>query len=746
MGLGLYYERRVLDAAGRPPKPADAEPIATARYVRSIDEDRAELPLLVEGIHCGACVWLIESVLARLPGVIEARVNMTTKRLRLRFQPSLADPDALIESVERLGYRLAPFDPVRATSLDARHNATLLKALAVAGFAAGNLMLLSIGIWVGFDQGMGEATRSLLHWASAAIALPAVAYAGRPFFDSALTAIRHGRTNMDVPISLGVLLVTGMSLAETIHGGPSTYFDSAAMLLFFLLIGRVLDQRARGRAREAAQMLLGLRIVDVAVRRPDGTIERVPQDRVERGQCVAVGMGERVGVDGIIERGSSSLDTSLVTGESLPVAVEPGTQVFAGSINLGGPLEIRVAATGEATLLAECVRLIEAAEHGRGRFVLLADRVAQYYAPIVHLAAATTFLVWWQIFGIAWMTALLDATSVLIITCPCALALAVPAVQVIATGGLFRAGILLKSPSALERLAAVDMVVFDKTGTLTLPQLTLTRDDSWTDADLTLAAGLASRSNHPLARALVEGAPPTAELGPVSEIAGSGLICASAEGEIRLGSRRFCGVVVGPVATGPELWLQRPGQPAIRFSFAETVRNDAATTITRLHKDGIGTQLLSGDRFEPVEAVGCAIGISPRFANQTPVDKVAALETLKREGWRVLMVGDGLNDGPALAAASVSMSPATAADISQTIADVVFQGQNLAPVATVLATARKARHLIRQNIALSVLYNLVMVPLAMAGYVTPWLAAAAMSGSSLMVILNSVRLGRGQSS
>ncbi len=345
---------------------------------------------------------------------------------------------------------------------------------------------------------------ALLHWVSALIAMPAIAYAGRPFFASALAALRQRRTNMDVPISLGVLLVTGMSLAETINGGDHTYFDSAVTLLFFLLVGRVLDHRARGQARATAEQLLALRATDVAVLQPDGTTTRRAQEQVQPGERILVATGERIGVDGIIERGATALDTSLVTGESLPVNAAPGTAVFAGTLNLGATLTIRATATGAATLLAECVRLIEAAETRRGRFVVLADRVARRYAPAVHLCALLTFLWWFFVAGASLGQALLTASAVLIITCPCALALAVPAVQVIATGRLFRGGMLLKSPTALERLAEVDTVVFDKTGTLTEPLLALVSDPD--PADLRQAATLAVCSRHPLARSLVAAA------------------------------------------------------------------------------------------------------------------------------------------------------------------------------------------------------------------------------------------------
>jgi Cu2+-exporting ATPase len=576
-----------------------------------------------------------------------------------------------------------------------------------------------------------------MYWVSALIAMPAVVYAGAPFFRSAIGVLRHGRTNMDVPISIGVLLTTGMSLAETINGGRHTYFEAVTSLLFFLLIGRVLDHRARGLARATAEQLLTLRLTDVAVLEEGGTVERRSQESVAPGARILVGQGERIGVDGVIERGRGSLDASLVTGESLPVAAGPGTQVYAGTLNIGEAVTVHATATGNATLLAECVRLIEAAEARRGKFVVLADRVARRYAPTVHAAALLTFMWWWGVQGAAAGSALLIAASVLLVTCPCALALAVPAVQVIATGALFRARCLLKSATALERLSDVDTVVFDKTGTLTEPALALV--DVPDAGALALAAGIAASSRHPLSRALVTAAGPVAAAEGVQEHPGEGLSLATEAGEIRLGSRRFAGDPGAPDSPMPELWLSRPGEAPARFGFDERLRADAAPTLAALRAMGLRVLLASGDHPAAVARVAGALGIDEWQSGCSPVEKVALVERLAAEGRRVLMVGDGLNDGPSLAAASVSMSPATAADISQTVADVVFQGALLGPVALVLRTARRARTVMRQNLALSICYNVVTLPLAVGGYVTPWLAAAAMSSSSVLVMANSFR-------
>ena len=744
LGLGRYYQQRLLDPALRPPRPESAERWDLSRSIDTKPDGTCELSLAIDGLQCGACVWLIESVLAREPAVLTGRVNMTSRRLKLIWRGKAEDAGGLVGRIEALGYRLVPFD---ASALAAAQDSTgraLVRALAVAGFAAGNVMLISIGIWAGEAAGwldsMGPATRDLLHWFSALIALPAIAYAGMPFFRSAVAALRHAHTNMDVPISVGVILVTSLSLVENIAGARHTYYDSAITLLFFLLIGRVLDHRARGQSRATAEQLLTLRGTDVAVLRADGSTERRAQQAVQPGDWILVAPGERVGADGVVERGASSLDASLVTGESLPVAAGPGTAVFAGTINQGGPLTVRATATGGATLLAECVRLIEAAEARRSRFVVLADRVARRYAPAVHLTALLTFLGWY--FGLLapLEQSLLTACAVLIITCPCALALAVPAVQVIATSRLFRSGVLLKSATALERLAEVDTVVFDKTGTLTEPVLTFRRNG--VDAEsLRIAASLAANSRHPLARSLAAAAGRVAPAGSVTEHPGQGI----SAGATRLGSRSFCDCAGPADAAGPELWLVRPGHDPVRFAFDETPRQDAAHTIAALRAMGLSVRLLSGDHAAAVSRIAAALGIQDWRGGASPMDKVAAVEALAAAGHRVLMVGDGLNDGPCLAAAHVSASPATAADVSQTVADVVFQGALLAPVADVLRTARLARRVMRQNLTLSIGYNVLAVPFAVAGYVTPWLAAAAMSGSSLLVISNSFRArGGGQ--
>lgn len=745
LGLEAYYQRRCIDPDAKPLRPDEVEAAADlSAHVHAEKDGSHSLHLMVEGLHCAACVWLIETVLRRQPGVIQARVNMTTRRLTVRWNPAEAgDANALVAPVARIGYRLVPYDPAALGRQTQAQEKELLRCMAVAGFAAGNIMLFSVSVWSGVE--MADATRDLFHLISALIAFPAIAYAIRPFARSAVSALRHLRTNMDVPITLAVVLAALMSLWETLRGGPHAYFDASVTLLFFLLIGRYLDSRARGRARSAAEHLLTLQAQAVTVVEADGTRRAVPADRVTEGMRVLTAVGERVGVDGVVEEGTSDVDTSLITGETTPQAVTPGASVFAGTLNLTAPLWLRVRAVGERTLLAEIVRMMEVAEQGRAKYVALADRVARYYAPVVHLLALATFVGWTVFSSLPWQETLLIAVSVLIVTCPCALALAVPVVQVIASGRLLRRGILLKSATALERLTAVDTVVFDKTGTLTRGQPELVRgaEEPWTEDDLRLAAGMAAASRHPLARAIARAVAAPVVAG-VEEVPGKGVRCRRPEGEVLLGSAAFCGAPAdAPAHAGPEMWMARPGRAPVRFRFVDAPRSDAAAVVAELKRRGLAVELLSGDRAPAVAAVAAELGLESWRAECTPADKTERLHELRAQGHRVAMVGDGLNDAPALAAAEVSLSPSTAVDVSQTAADVVFQGEKLAPVVEVLDVARKGDRLVRQNFILAFAYNSVTIPLAIAGHVTPLIAAVAMSTSSVAVITNALRLSRG---
>ncbi len=709
------------------------------------------LNLMVENIHCAGCIRKIESNLHATPGVVRARVNMSTRRLALEWREAETDGRSLMDLVEGLGFPVAPYDPGQLTDSGAREEKKLLLALAVAGFAAGNVMLLSVSVWSGHFDGMGEATRTLFHWISALIALPAIVYAGQPFFRSAYGALSNRSLNMDVPISLAVVMASVMSLYQTIQGGEHAYFDASVSLLFFLLIGRYLDHRARSKARSAAEHLVNLTATVAQVIDADGSLRQLAVGDIRPGMTVQVAVGERIPVDGDIIQGESEIDTSLVTGESLPRAVEAGERVFAGTLNLGQPVRLNVTAAGEGTLLAEIVRLMEAAEQGRAKYVRIADRVAKLYAPAVHLLAGLTFLGWMAFTSAGWEASLMAAIAVLIITCPCALALAVPVVQVVASGRLLMHGVLLKSSDGLERLAAVDTVVFDKTGTLTRGDLALLNRSEYRDQDLALAAALAHHSRHPLSRAIARAAEELSlpDVTAVSEVAGSGLEATVDGVAVRLGKAEWCGVedtFIEPGSgaeqdrIGAEIWLRRDSDDPVRFTFSDTLRPDALDVIAAVRKLGLHPVLISGDREEIVRDVASSLGIEDYEAECLPDAKVERVRALTKEGHKVLMVGDGLNDAPALAAGYASISPATAADVSQTAADIIFQGDALAPVPATIRTARLADRLVRQNFGLAFSYNAVAIPLAIIGLATPLVAAIAMSTSSIIVTLNALRL------
>lgn len=700
------------------------------------------LTLAVEGINCAGCIGRIEKTVAGLPGVRDARVNFTTKRLAITGFDACLDPAGVIQVLERLGYRAYPFDPGRAGDEDARRSKWLLLCLAVAGFGAMNLMLLSVSVWSGNASDITPETRDLFHWLSALIALPVAAYAGQPFFQSAFGALKSWRVNMDVPISVGIILALGMSLVETIQHAEHVYFDSAVMLIFFLLCGRYLDHAMRGRTRVVAGNLAALKAE--TARRIDASGETVvvPLAALRPGDRVMVPVGERVPADGIVRSGISQIDESLITGETVPRSIAAGAQVFAGSLNVSGAIELEVVAAGKGTLLEEVERLLERAFAAKSTYVQLADRAARYYAPVVHTAAALT-AGGWLLAGASAHDAIITAISVLIITCPCALALAVPAVQVVAAGRLFRAGVFLNTGDALERMADVDTVVFDKTGTLTLPEGRVANAAEVDPDTLERAARLALASRHPLAVALGREARERRPYQDAIEHKGEG-ICAVIDGvEARLGSLEFCGlasVVRAHPANSQSLIAFRQGRQTAIFHVLQALRSDAEAAMRRLRRMRVQIHIVSGDRSEAVEPIARRLGVVSWSAGVSPAGKVALLNDLKASGRRVLMVGDGVNDVAALASAHASLAPISAADISQAQSDAVFLGESLVPVVLTLSTARRAKRAMLQNLALAIVYNAIAVPVAMAGFVTPLIAAAAMSGSSMLVTLNALRL------
>jgi len=603
--------------------------------------------------------------------------------------------------------------------------------------------MLSVPVWSGNVSDMLPEQRDFFHWLSALIVLPAAAYSAQPFFSSALAALRARGVNMDVPISIGIILALGMSLIETASHAEHAYFDAAIMLIAFLLAGRYLDQNMRRRTRAFAGNLAALKAETATKFISEDEIRTVPIAAIGPGDIVLLRAGERSSVDGNVISGQSEIDQSLITGETRPVAAVAGSAVYAGTLVRTGVLRVRVSAASEGTLLAEISRLLDNALQSRSRYLRLAERASRLYAPVVHAAALLT-MVGWLIAGATLHDSIVTAIAVLIITCPCALGLAIPAVQTVASGALFGSGVLLNSGDVIERLAEIDRVIFDKTGTLTLPELDVTNVGEIPTDVFQLAGRLALSSRHPVAAAVARASGAKAPLPDIEEEPGQGVHGLVNRREVRLGRPSYCGadrLANEILSRDPEASVVafRDGDTCHVFAVRQKLRADAAKVVSELQQLGMAIEIASGDREPAVRAAAQSLGIHEWRADVTPVDKIARIDDLARHGYKVLMVGDGLNDAPALAAAYASISPVTATHMSQAVADAVFLGERLAPVRDAIAVSRKARHLMRQNLWLAVIYNLFAVPIAIAGLVTPLIAAAAMSGSSLLVMLNAVR-------
>lgn len=715
--------------------------IDPAPYVRHEPAGIARLELAVRGMRCSGCIAKIERGLMSIAGVEEARVNLSTAKVSVRWREDKTSAGALVRRVTDLGFQAFPYDPDAIIKREDDEGRFLLRCLAVAGFAASNVMFLSISIWSGLDGEMGDATRSLFHWLSGLIALPAALYAGRPFFRSAYESLSRGQANMDVPISIAILLALGLSVVETIQGGRYAYFDAAVSLPFLLLIGRYLDHLLRRKAHETARDLIAMQTATATRLLASGS-EAITQNDIAIGDRLLVSVGERAPVDGLIEQGRGDADVSLVTGESTPVSIKPGDELRAGSLVLGQPVTLRATARAQDSLVAEVARLLEAGQQNKNQYVRWADRAARLYVPLVHGAAVSVFA-GGVAFGLDVQTALTNAIALLIITCPCALGLAVPAVQIVATSRLFRRGILVKSGDALERLVEADTVVFDKTGTLTRGEPELKNGCCIEGSALEHAAELARASKHPYSRALARaaGAGPLAT--DLKETPGEGVEGVVNGKRARLGRADWVGADDGGRVSS-SVWYRENGTPVVRFDFEDTARADSRATVSELRDRGLHVQMLSGDRDLPAALIAAQCEIEDWRAMAGPSDKVNHLADLRKCERRTLMVGDGINDAAALAAAHVSISMGSAANISQTAADMVLTADGLSPIVDAVDVARAARRRAFENFAFAAVYNIIAVPLAAFGQVTPLIAAVAMSASSLIVMLNALRLAGGK--
>ena len=709
---------------------------------KKIDGAVLEIELCIPELNCGSCIGKIEKALSSLESVQQVRANLTKKRVRIRWY-SDDSPTELLNAISSLGFSASLIDSSEHSQSEIK---PYLRALAVAGFAASNVMLMSVAVWSGADY----STRQLFHWISAAIALPAIAYSGTIFFKPAWLALRSGRTNMDVPITVGIILSVLLGLYDTINQNDRVYFEAATMLVFFLLIGRTLDKLMRARAASSIDGLRALEPPGAYVLTKSGGLEYKATKDLIAGDTIVVNAGERIPVDGVVASGESTIDTAIVDGESRPKNCQPGLSVYGGTLNITAELTIRVSENRENSFLAKMHRLVQFAHNSKGKYTQVADKAAQWYAPLVHTAAALAFILWIYLTGDVHKS-LTIAISVLIITCPCALALAVPMVHVMAGNQLLKRGVIMKDGASLEKLGEVSAIVLDKTGTLTTEVSVLNATTTYTDTQLGLTAILAQSSEHPYAKALMQliNDTNTHYVHPehkVHDIPGLGLETTFNSQTIRLGRREWAAYSEpNPISCNnsetSETVLGRNGKLIAVFHFSEELRLGAISAIKRLRNYSLDIAIVSGDQAEAVSRVADQLAISVRLAKAMPQEKVEFIQKMA-ECESVLMVGDGINDCGAMAAARVAMAPGTAANVGRNLADFIFIKKNMNAVPDAIEIAHKARKLIKQNITMSVIYNMVFLPVAFVGWVTPLMAAVAMSLSSILVVANAMRLNR----
>jgi len=764
-GLDDYYRHRdALPDSRREAMPPDLEelglfdhPEFQKSFVRPAGEGEREADLILEGITCAACVWLNEQHLASLPGVSAVQVNYATRRARVRWREAEIALSKILGAVAAIGYRAHPFDPHKTELVAQRERRSALWRLLVAGFGMMQVMMYAYPVYIAKAGEMTADVEYLMRWASLALTLPVILYSAAPFFRRAWRDLRMRRLGMDVPVAIGVGAAFLASLWATLTGGPEVYYDSVTMFVFLLLCGRYLEMLARQRAVRGSEELG--KIVPAFAERlpqwPDETGERVPVSLLQAGDVLRVRPGEAVSADGEILDGRSELDESWLTGESRPQARGAGDSVAAGSINGSSPLVIRAWAVGEGTRIASVRQLVERAQAERPRIVEQADKVASRFVAVLLLLAILSAIYWGfhDPARAVWIFA-----SVLVVSCPCALSLATPVALTVATERMGRLGLLVTRGHAIEALARADLFAFDKTGTLTEGRLRLADiqaiGDTSPDEVLALAAALELGAEHAVGRAIVDAAAARNLVLPAVQarvaVTGRGVEARDALGRVRIGNMGFV-AEIAPLASEDlgvrsRVWLACEGRGLGVLFFEDSLRVDAVETVHRLSAEGVQVAMLSGDAPEVVGDVAVRLGIEDAHGGMLPQDKHAAVHEWQARGRTVAMLGDGVNDAPVLAQAQVSIAIGSGTELARTSADVVLLGQGLAPLPAGRRLARRTMRVVRQNLAWSFGYNVLAIPLAMAGWVTPWMAGIGMSASSLLVVLNALRLLRTESS
>jgi P-type Cu2+ transporter len=709
-----------------------------------------ESHVVVDGMHCAACALNVENALSRVPGVMSAQVNATSKRARITWSAEKTKPSEWMEALTRAGYAALPASEIFNVDERRKQQRLMLWRLVVAGFCMMQVMMYAYPAYIADSQDITPDIIHLLRWASWVLTLPVMFFSATPFFNNAFQDLKNRQISMDLPVALGILITFVVSSAGTFQPdgwwGVEVYFDSLTMFVFFLLTGRWLELRMRDRTAGALDVLM--RRLPSTIERLDthGEFQRVAVNRLQIGDVVRVLPGEAFPSDGVILEGMTSADEALLTGESKPVEKSLGQEVIAGSYNLQAPVQVRVEKLGNTTRYAQIVALMERASVEKPRLALIADRIARPFLVGVLIAAASAAIILWPVdHG----RALMAAVAVLIVTCPCALSLATPAAMLTISGALAQKGVLVRKMQALEALTKVDTIVFDKTGTLSKDHLTISAiqtHESYTPKQaLNIAAQLANYSLHPLSKAIVATAGVLAEASEtvifdVKEVSGAGLTANSSIGTLKLGSLTFCGLEnLSRMATSSVHLVSEHGWIA-SFMVEESMKADVSASVQALKLQGIQVQILSGDNTETVEAFARKAGIDYARGACTPQDKLLHMQQLQQQGHQVAMIGDGLNDGPILALANVSIAMGQAVPLAQAQSDFVVMNNEVPMVVVLLNQAKRTMRIVKQNLMWAVVYNVVCVPLAIMGWLPAWLAGLGMALSSLLVVGNALRL------
>ena len=756
-----YYDSRIINPKESSLKPDLESELDILEFISINSNNEFQIDLMIQGLHCGACVWLIENLLKKQNNVIDARINLSQKTLRIKWLKNKEIGNDLIKLISQIGYKLLPADQEVLNKIEAKFDNTIFKSLAVAGFGAGNIMLFSFALWFDTNLEISGSTRKLLHLSSSIIALPVLIYSGRIFFISAFNSLKAGLPNMDVPISIAIFLASIVSLIQTFRGGQNVYFDSAVMLVFFLLIGRYLDFKARKKAFNVASEFsifqAGFGRIEIAEK-----IRVLPIKELRENMILIVAVGEKIACDGIVLEGLSAVDNSLISGESTPEKIQKNSLVYSGSINLNSPIKVKITKTFQNGILSQIISLIENIENKKNIYIRIADQFSKYYTPIVHALALITFTIWYFYFNSNWEIALMNATAVLIITCPCALALAIPIAQTIAISNFLKKGIIMKNGESLEKINNIEYVIFDKTGSITIGKPILKNiyeikgnnieELNSEDAKfyLKIATSMAQFSKHPISQSLCNSFDGELEGVAVEEYNGKGLEATFGEKKARLGSANFCDID----NKNPQDFITNSESHSLAnlrcymnfddknivFTFCDELKSDAKIVVDFLKKINKKVVLLSGDIESEVKRIAEITGIEEFYWQKNPLEKAQFLQKLSDKKINFMMIGDGLNDAPSLALSNVSVSFSKAVDISQNIADIIINSSKLSPIISIFSYSKMTLKIMKQNLILALIYNIFALPFAMAGYVVPLIAAIAMSSSSLFVTINSLRL------